>query len=66
MKNYQDIAEELYYNFVSRYSYISVDENVVASFVRTMGVQIDANDERTLDLLQDYILSNDLADEIEL
>ena len=66
MSIFQDVVNRLYTNFNNSFPYISIERDVVVNFVKDMGDHVDADDEHVLDLLRDYTLSNDLADEIEL
>jgi len=52
-------ATELLQRFNERYSFVVIDESVAADFIN-LGVGYD------LDLLLDYVLSQDLAEEIVL
>ena len=52
-------TDQLYEAFRSTYPYVSVDKKVVARFIK----QYKSTD---VHMLYDYILSQDLADEVEL
>lgn len=55
-------VDKLYEGMLTYYSYIIIDRSVVESFVAEFGV-ID-NDDRTLDMLRDYILSQGLEEDV--
>ena len=61
-KEISKYAEDLYWDFIQTYSYISVSRDVVQMFVDANGVIEDR--ERELDLLRDYILAGDYADDV--
>ena len=61
-KNNENYIEELYQDFIHPYSYISVERDVVRAFVDAWGTMSDR--ERELDLLRDYILAGDYADDV--
>lgn len=55
-------VDKLYECMLTYYSYIIIDRSVVESFVAEFGV-IDDED-RALDMLRDYILSQGLEDDV--
>ena len=57
-------THQLYLAFINKYPFLTVNEDVIKDFVKQYP-QI-TNCSRDLDLLQDYILSKGLEDEIEL
>ena len=61
-KNNDKYVEELYQDFIHTYSYISVERDVVRAFVDAWGMMSDR--ERELDLLRDYILAGDYAEDV--
>ena len=62
-KEISKYAEDLYWDFIQTYSYISVSRDVVQMFVDANGTMSDR--ERELDLLRDFVLSQDLADDVQ-
>lgn len=62
-KEISKYAEDLYWDFIQTYSYISVSRDVVQMFVDANGTTSDR--ERELDLLRDFVLSQDLADDVQ-
>lgn len=57
--NITDEAYELHSQFTAEYSFITVSVETVQTFINTYK-------SKNLNLLYDYILSQDLAEEIEL
>lgn len=57
-------VDELYADFCRAFPYISVGREIVQAFVAAWGCMSDR--ERELDLLRDYVLAGDYADEVEL
>ena len=57
-----EAVEKLYRDFLNKYSYIYVNIDVVRSFVE-LGVKTHDR-ENELDLLRDYILSQNLGEDI--
>lgn len=57
-------VDKLYEGMLTYYSYIIIERSVVESFVAEFGVIED--EDRALDLLRDYILSQGLEEEIVL
>ena len=55
-------VDKLYEGMLTHYSYIIIERSVVESFVAEFGVIED--DDRALDLLRDYILSQGLEDDV--
>lgn len=62
-KDLETQVEELYWDFIQTYSYISVGRDVVQEFVDFNGTITDR--ERELDLLRDFVLSQDLAEDVQ-
>lgn len=60
----EQYVNDLYEDFVRAFPYISVGHNVVEDFVDAFGAMSDR--ERELDLLRDYVLAGDYADEVVL
>ena len=60
----EQYVDDLYEDFVRTFPYISVGRDVIEDFVDAFGAMSDR--ERELDLLRDYILSGDYADEVVL
>ena len=57
-------TNQLYLEFINKYPYISVNEDVIRDYVKQYPKV--TNSSKDLDLLRDYILSKGLEDEIEL
>ena len=57
-------VDKLYECMLTYYSYIIIERSVVESFVAEFGVIED--EDRALDMLRDYILSQGLEEEIVL
>ena len=55
-------VDKLYEGMLTYYSYITVERSVVESFVAELGVIED--EDRALDLLRDYILSQGLEEDV--
>lgn len=62
-KEISKYAEDLYWDFIQTYSYISVSRDAVQMFVDANGTMSDR--ERELDLLRDFVLSQDLSDDVQ-
>jgi hypothetical protein len=65
MKNVKkngEYVDKLYEGMLKHYSYITIDKSVAERFVATMGVIKDYD--RALDLLRDFVLSQDLAEDV--
>lgn len=60
----EQYVNDLYEDFVRTFPYISVGRDVVENFVDAFGAMSDR--ERELDLLRDYVLAGDYADEVVL
>lgn len=60
----EQYVDDLYEDFVRVFPYISVGRNIVEDFVDAFGAMSDR--ERELDLLRDYVLAGDYADEVVL
>lgn len=60
----EQYINDLYADFVRAFPYISVGREVIAAFVDEWGTMSDR--ERELDLLRDYVLAGDYADEVVL
>lgn len=57
-------THQLYLEFINKYPYITVNEDVIRDYVKEYPKI--TNSSKDLDLLMDYILSKGLEDEIEL
>lgn len=57
-------THQLYLSFINKYPFITVNEDVIRDFVKQYPKI--TNSSKDLDLLEDYILSKGLEDEIEL
>lgn len=55
-------VDKLYEGMLTYYSYITIERSVVESFVAEFGVIED--EDRALDLLRDYILSQGLEEDV--
>ena len=55
-------VDKLYEGMLTYYSYIIIERSVVESFVAEFGVIED--EDRALDMLRDYILSQGLEDDV--
>lgn len=59
-------VNKIYDSFKEKYSYISVDKSVVERFVNENPRLVESkSDDVVLDLLQDYVCSQMMYDEIE-
>ena len=57
-------THQLYLAFINKYPFLTVNEDVIRDYVKQYPKI--TNSSKDLDLLQDYILSKGLEDEIEL
>lgn len=55
-------VDKLYEGMLTYYSYITIERSVVEGFVAEFGVI--ENEDRALDLLRDYILSQGLEEDV--